>query len=196
MYYLRCITLALILGIVVGAQAQMNEPDEFVRAKHDRSSSLPIGISFNAILNSIELLESDDPEFAMNYVAIKLGVNEDTAKTVKALLLNTHEDIKADIKSAHRDLACDSGVPKVAGDEAFAVLDQLDDVKEDVLERHLMGLYKQLDPAVAAALARWAEENKENVSYVTYDHKKHLESRGHTAGPAIAGMCILLEEQS
>jgi len=181
------------------AQAQaVTEEDiaEAYRSNYSNSTSLPDGVAFVATLRMLKAIALENPEFAVNLVESEMGLATDSAKLLTDSLLVALEQFDAVESEAVRKAACDHGIPKATGREAFELLDSVDDAREAAAERYLLAFETTLTGDAKSRFRQWLDYRKLNTTHVTYGHKKMAALHGRfNLDGEIAALCNMVEQE-
>lgn len=199
---LRCATLLTltICPAFVGAQEvngeNLDEPGlrDAIRTRYVNSPNLPDGITFVSTLRLTNGLNSDHPDGAEAMVIQNMGIDAERAKKLISQMNEALKKYESDFYDHSREIACENGTPKAAGDQVFEQLDAFDDEEAALSEQYYTSFLATLDEDTAARFQQWLDYQKLSIEHVTFDHKEMASHMGvRNVDSEIATLCAQLE---
>jgi hypothetical protein len=175
----------------------LNDPEmqKAIRGQYVGSPNLPDGIAYISTLRMIADLNADDPETAEALIVDKMGLEIDAAREFAASLVASLEEFDARMDKRGGDIACDNGVPRAFGDDAFLLLDAIDDVSDAVSQQHFVEFKQTLGNNTAARLQAWVNASKRNINHIKFDQKKlALQTGISNVDAELSALCNALEQ--
>lgn len=183
----------------VSGDAQEPLYEEIIRAEFERTSDLPVGVSFKVTLGLLEDLNEEDPDYALYHLRHEMGFDQadddDKSRELLEELLVIRKTITAEVREENRRLGCLSGIPVAAGEEIYPILEAMDDTEEIVANRYLSSLKRKLDTDTAERLDRWLEDQKTNITQVKYNQRGLYEWSGESVDAKLASICNKYSEE-
>ena len=90
------------------------------------------------------------------------------------------QQLNRDVDVRGHDTACEHGVPTVGDDEALALLDRLDDLRDTVAEQHLNSFVEGLDDDTSARFLQWLQRRKLDIIHIKLNHKELARITDHS----------------
>ena len=184
------------------ATAQVNGLDlndaqmqKTIRTQYAGSPNLPDGIAYISIARMISDLNANDPETAELLVMDKMALELDAARKLVASMVASLNEFNARMTERGREIACENGIPRAFGDDAFSLLDATDDASDTLSEQHLVEFKETLDGDTTARLQNWMNVSKRSINHTKFDQKE-LALKGGVSNidAELSALCTALEQ--
>lgn len=179
----------------VAAQEQGTTPlidGTEIRSIYSRSASLPDGVAFSVTVASVTSIADDDPEYANAWIQREMGLDESESDQFIALLRAARENLEADQQRRFEEIACITGIPRVYGDNTYAVLEQMDDEADLIAETHYQRFMNQIDEDNRERLQAWIDKQKQHIVHKKFDQEIRSRKVGVDGYERLERICRLL----
>lgn len=164
-----------------------------VRQKWDKSPDLPDGLAFieQAALVTAEVhkIDAGDRTNAEFYFERTLDVSAAEAESIVTLMLNAFSDFETDVFNSAYSLSCSNGVPRAYNENAYTILETIDDTRVDIANRAYRGAKAELSDDTAGKFQEWLQETKANTVYTKVDYRKFDELTGRNQSTTLSAIC-------
>lgn len=164
-----------------------------VRQKWDKSPDLPDGLAFieqaALVTAEVQKIDAGDRTNAEFYFERTLDVSASEAETIVTLMLNAFSDFETDTFDSAYSLSCSNGVPRAYNEDAYEILESIDDTRVDIASRSYRDAKAKLSDEAAGKFQEWLQETKANTVYTKVDYRKFDELTGRNQSTTLSAIC-------
>ena len=193
MKYFTFLSLVLIANAVIAQEkpsrdtVHLKSALEGVRYEF-RGDTIPDYLAFFTVAHSVQDKAQNDPERAVKLIEKMFGVFG--SPTVYELIDRTVQFLasyNADYDKATNATLCGSAK---SDDELYRGLDDLEDTRHAIVERHYTRFVATLTEPQKKTLLSYLADDKQGQSYTAFDHRATYESSPHTVQQWVTtGLC-------
>jgi hypothetical protein len=169
------------------------ETASFTRVSYVETQALPDGISFSSLIG---MLASVDQETGIVFIQSELGLADDASIDLLNRLLKARADVDQAAANAQENIGCLGGVAIAYGEDAYPILEAMDDIDDIVSAQHLDALRVDLSLEISEKLYAWVQRHKSNVTSIKLDLKKVFEQLEYTGDATLALICHDFESRN
>lgn len=162
-----------------------------IRKEWKGSPDLPDGIAFvqQARLLQTAVAAAGDAQDASFHFRVQLGVTEDEGAKIYEQMLLGLKAYETETDAMTYSSACERGAPRAFNEDAYNVLESIDDAREGIAEKAYRSAIAELPAHVATAFSRWLQDQKKNLTYTKFDYAKFDQATGRNQSVTLAQIC-------
>ncbi|XOV90419.1 MAG: hypothetical protein ACFHX7_11185 [Pseudomonadota bacterium] len=186
-----------VLAVVVFQYSRANDtltlPNDVYRVKYDRTESMPDHLAYLSLMQNIRLAEQESSRADnIAHVQSHLSLSQERANLFLEFVIASYDDMTATNRAIASRMLCHGNRAAYANEEAYALLDVIDDIKETNLRKHYKRALINFGPETAEQLDMWLAVIKTGSSHHKYDHKQVFEHSNESVESVISTACSVL----
>ena len=182
-----------LIAVLAFHYARAELPEDVYRVKFDRTETMPDHLAYLALMQNLVLSSHNEGnDAAVDRVQEHISVERERAQLFLDFVMNSYDDLTSTNRAVTNRMLCKGSKPKYALNEAYAVLDVLDDIKETNLRKHYKMVLVNFDAKTAQELDVWLDAIKSDATHHKYDHERIFEHAHESVEAVIKTACGLL----
>ncbi len=186
-----------VLAVLAFQHSRANDaqalPSDAYRVKYDRTEAMPDHLAYLSLMQNIRLAEQESSrEDNVAHVQTHLSLSSERANLFLEFVIASYDDMTATNRAITSRMLCSGNQPTYAADEAYAMLDVIDDIKETNLRKHYKRALINFGADTAEQLDMWLAVIKTGSSHHKYDHKQVFEHSDESVESVIGTACSVL----
>jgi hypothetical protein len=171
---MRLLAVTAVVTLFISSYAEMSlaDSDDGVRASYFRTTDLPDEIAFRMILTAFD---DDRPELhELTASALNIPLNDDTRTLVServALFQNARKSMQDEGDDTSFQMLCSSNGGARTREDTYAVLNDVDDVRESIAKKHYLLTISALSMSERQAFHAFLNKKKTAMSYSKIDSR-------------------------
>lgn len=167
-------------------------PVDIYRFKHDPADAVPNHLAYLALMQNL-LSEQKEAgrEATLTHIQARMSLDRENAGLFLDFVKSSYEDMVETNRMVTNRMLCSGSRPKYAIDQAYAIVDVLDDVKETNLRKHYRRALIDFN-GKSEELDSWLAVIKSGSSDDKYDQQKLFEHSDATVEQVVSSACNLL----
>lgn len=189
-----------LLAIFAFQDASANQdglPGDVYRAKYAFTRDMPDHLAYLSLMQNLSEAENAVGEEAnIAHIQAHLSMEHDRAAQFLHFVLDSYSDMVETNRAVTNRMLCQGKMPRYEVNEAYAVLDVLDDIKETNLRKHYKRAMINFGSRNGEEITAWLDAIKTGASHHKYDHRAVYEHADASVEKVISTACNLLAMQS